>query len=373
VTLDTHDDDRSLLSVRVQHRIHPALSLDIDLQLATEIGVLFGASGSGKTTLLRLIAGLTSPEHGRIALGDVVLFDSNARLNIPLRSRGIGMIFQHDLLFPHRGVRENIGFGLDRWSRRCADDRIKEVAELCGVSHLLDRRPETLSGGERQRIGLARSLAPRPRILLCDEPVSALDLPGRNALIDRLKSIQRSERIPILYVTHSPAEAIMLGDRLFLIENGRISQQGNPIEILSRSTSPDAVRWDEVRNTFPAIVRPHSAEDEAGFIEIIGGPILHVPRLNLPPGRPVIVDIRASDIILSSGPVAGLSARNVHAGVVDQILTHGSDAEVIVRTGEVRWIVSVVASTVGHLGIEPGASVFLILKARSCKVEERRD
>ena len=112
-----------------------------------------------------------------------------------------------------------------------------EVAALCGVEHLLDRHTETLSGGERQRVGLARALAPRPRLLLCDEPVSALDLANRHALLERIRAVQRAERIPMLYVTHSPAEAIALGSRLFLLDGGRIVAEGPPLEVLSTARS----------------------------------------------------------------------------------------------------------------------------------------
>ena len=143
------------------------------------------------------------------------------------------MIFQDDCLFPHLNVAANIRFGLKGWPREQADARLAEVAALCGVEHLLERRPETLSGGERQRVGLARALAPRPRLLLCDEPVSALDLANRHALLDGLRAVQRAEGIPMLYVTHSPAEAIALGSRLFLLEEGRIVAEGPPLDVLS--------------------------------------------------------------------------------------------------------------------------------------------
>ena len=111
------------------------------------------------------------------------------------------------------------------------------MAALCGVEHLLERRPETLSGGERQRVGLARALAPRPRLLLCDEPVSALDLANRHALLERIRAVQRAEEIPMLYVTHSPAEAIALGSRLFLLEEGRIVAEGPPLDVLGAARS----------------------------------------------------------------------------------------------------------------------------------------
>ena len=208
----------SILDVRLIRRIHAGLTVDVSLRLGTEIGVLFGPSGSGKTSILRLITGLSRPDQGYVRLGDTTLFDATRGIDEPLRLRRIGMIFQDDLLFPHLNVAENIRFGLRRKSRAERQSRLAEMATLCGVEHLLDRWPSTLSGGERQRVGLARTLAPRPRILLCDEPVSALDLPNRQTLIERLRTVQSSEGIPVLYVTHSPAEAVTVGTRLFLLE-----------------------------------------------------------------------------------------------------------------------------------------------------------
>ena len=211
-------EPNSILDVRLIRRIHAGLTVDVTLRLGTEIGVLFGPSGSGKTSILRLITGLSRPDQGYVRLGETMLFDATRGIDEPLRLRRIGMIFQDDLLFPHLNVADNIRFGLREKNRAQRQSRLAEIALLCGVEHLLDRRPSTLSGGERQRVGLARTLAPRPRILLCDEPVSALDLPNRQTLIERLRAVQHSEGIPVLYVTHSPAEAVTVGTRLFLLD-----------------------------------------------------------------------------------------------------------------------------------------------------------
>lgn len=356
------------LTVRLHRRIHANLSLEVAFDLGGEVGVVFGKSGAGKTTLLRLIAGLVLPDAGRVVLDRRILFDSTGRIDLALRNRQIGMIFQDDLLFPHLRARDNIGFGLKRWPKDRAADRIDEVAHLCGVEHLLDRRPETLSGGERQRVGLARSLAPRPRLLLCDEPVSALDVTSRNALIDRLKAVQRSQKIPVLYVTHSPAEAVTLGDTLFLLDRGRIVEQGAPLEILSRRRDVELNHLEELRNVFPATVTGHASNNAATFLGIPGGPVLQVSALDLPPGTETTVSIRASDVIVASGPGTGLSARNVIAGVVERVVPHGADAEVIVRTENVAWMASVVISAVDQLGLAPGSAVYLVIKARSCRV-----
>jgi molybdate transport system ATP-binding protein len=360
--------ESALLEVRLVRQIHDGLKLDISMWLGNQVGVLFGASGAGKTSILRMITGLDRPDAGYLRIGDRALFDSAKGLSEPLRLRQIGMIFQDDLLFPHLRVRDNIGFGLSGQARAQRKARVREVAVLCGVEDLLDRLPQTLSGGERQRVGLARSLAPRPQLLLCDEPVSALDLPNRQTLIERLRVVQRSEGIPVLYVTHSPAEAILLGARMFLLEEGRIKAEGPPLDVLSRLAAAPLLHLEGVRNSFPAHVEDHAPEHGITRLRLAGGPVLTVPSLEQPAGALVAVDVRADDILLATAPISGLSAQNLIEGTVDRVVVRGSEAEVVVRTGEVAWIVSIVAPAVAQLGLAAGMSIRMIIKARSCNV-----
>lgn len=361
------DREPPVLDVRVERQIHPALRLDVALALGSECGIVFGPSGAGKTTLLRLIAGLDRPDAGHVRLAGEPLADVARRLHRPLRHRRIGMIFQDDLLFPHLDVAANIRFGLRGRPRVEAAARLAEVADLCGVGHLLGRRPETLSGGERQRVGLARSLAPRPRLLLCDEPVSALDLESRFTLLERLRAVQRAEAIPILYVTHAPAEAVALGTRLFLLRAGRIVAEGPPLDVLA-AADPRPGMLEGLRNVFAAGVLDHAPGDGSTRLRLDGGPDLIVPYTNCPPGSPVSVAIRADDVLLARGPVADLSARNRIRGTIRRLVRHGTEVEVLVGTGALTWVVSLVAPAVGALALEPGVEVELIVKARSCRL-----
>lgn len=362
------------LDVRAVRRIHGGLALDVALRLGAECGVVFGPSGAGKTSLLRLIAGLDRPDSGHVRLDGRPLFDADRRIDRPLRDRRVGMIFQDDLLFPHLAARGNIAFGLAGRPRGEAEARLAEVAGLCGVLHLLDRPPATLSGGERQRVGLARALAPRPHLLLCDEPVSALDLDARFALIERLRAVQRAEAIPVLYVTHSPAEAVALGARLFLLEGGRIVAEGDPLETLARRRPGPA---EGLRNVVAGRVAGH---DPAGGETLIrlgeageDGPMLVIPSVDRPIGSALAVAVRSDDILLARGPLAGLSARNRIEGVVERVVARGPEAEAVVRTGPVRWIVGVVASAVAALELQPGTRVQVVIKARSCHPLEGAD
>jgi molybdate transport system ATP-binding protein len=243
------------------------------------------------------------------------------------------------------------------------------VAALCGVEHLLGRRPETLSGGERQRVGLARALAPRPRLLLCDEPVSAIDLDRRFDLLDRLRAVQREESIPILYVTHSPAEALEIAGRVFLMDAGAIQDEGPPLEMLT-STKGDALAHHKgFRNRFVGHVIEDADSERVTRVKLQDGPVLVVPRHDAGPNARVCVTIRAEDILLANGPVAGLSAQNLIPGVIDRVALHGPDAEVLVRVDGTRWIVSVVQRAVEQLDLKAGRTVYLILKSRSCELE----
>jgi molybdate transport system ATP-binding protein len=349
------------------------LRIDVSFKLASAIGVLFGASGAGKTTLLRLIAGLSKPDQGHIVLDGETLFDASRKRNQPMRRRRIGMIFQEDLLFPHLKVIDNVRFGLKGWAGADAKPRVSEVASVCGIEHLLDRWPATLSGGESQRVGLARALAPRPRLLLCDEPVSALDLANRVVMLERLRDVQRAESIPILYVTHSPSEAVSLGTELFLLDQGKITARGLPLDILDRMLGgrQGVPAASELRNVFAGIVESHEPAEAATRVQLADGPELIVPYLERPIGSQVYVSVRGDDILLARQPVVGLSARNQITGVVERIVPHGTQAEVIVRTGGLCWMVSLVAPAVAQLELVSGSSVWIIVKARSCHVFDR--
>ena len=315
-----------------------------------------------------MIAGLERPDSGLVRLADSVLFDSSKGIRAPLRSRRIGLIFQDDLLFPHLSIEGNVRFGLHRLPRRAAEARLVEVAGLCGIGPLLARRPETLSGGERQRVGLARAIAPRPRLLLCDEPVSALDLGSRHALIDRLKAVRKAEGIPMLYVTHAVDEAIALGDRLFLLDGGKIAAEGPPLDVLAARSNGASAHWPSLRNVFAAVIEAHDAWGNSSTVRLVDGPILVVPRLVWPVGERVSLAIRSDEIVLARGPIGAVSARNLIEGRVERVVRHGDDAEILVRTGDVVWVAGVVVATVNSLGLSEGAEVRMIVKARSCQV-----
>jgi molybdate transport system ATP-binding protein len=193
------------------------------------VTVLFGPSGAGKTTLLRALAGLERPDAGRIAFGEETWFDAARGIDLPPQARKVGLLFQEYALFPHLSVAGNVGFGLAGRPREERRARIEELAASFGIADLLARRPAELSGGQRQRVALARALAPCPRLLLLDEPLSALDSPTREALREELRSLLDRSGVPAVVVTHDRAEALALGHRLAVLVDGVIRQVG-PVE-----------------------------------------------------------------------------------------------------------------------------------------------
>lgn len=183
-----------------------------------EIRALLGASGSGKSTVLRAIAGLERPTAGRIVV------DGDDVTSLPTHQRGVGMVFQRGELFPHRSVAKNIAFGLEiaKWDSQAKTERVAELLDLVGLSGFEDRPIDTLSGGQAQRVSLARSLAPRPRVLLLDEPLSALDRTLRERLTREIRRILKAEQTTAIYVTHDREEAGVVADSVMVIDDGEL-------------------------------------------------------------------------------------------------------------------------------------------------------
>jgi molybdate transport system ATP-binding protein len=215
------------LSLRLEQ-----FALEINADLHNARTGIFGPSGSGKTSLLEVIAGLRKPETARICVDDQ-LFDDIARgYSLPVRLRKIGYVPQDDSLFPHLSVRQNLLYGIDGQSKR---DRFSfdHVTSFLQITPLLDRAVPSLSRGENQRIVIARALLSAPRLLLLDEPLTALDARLKETILQQLRSLHDEFRIPILYVTHDPAEAIEICQEVLILESGRLISRGNPLELLS--------------------------------------------------------------------------------------------------------------------------------------------
>jgi len=222
------------LAVRIRLRLSGSFTLDVDFTTAPGVTIVFGESGSGKTTLLRSIAGLTRPEHGRVTIGDRVLYDSTTATSVDPSLRRVGFVFQDLALFPHLTAAHNIAYGLGTVDRDEQRRRIAAIAASFDIADVLGRRPRQISGGERQRVGLARTLVTNPDVLLLDEPLSALDRKTQSRIMADLQRWNAEHQIPILYVTHSTREAFALGDRVLVLDEGAIVADGTPDQVIGQ-------------------------------------------------------------------------------------------------------------------------------------------
>ncbi|MFA5861656.1 MAG: ABC transporter ATP-binding protein [Candidatus Thermoplasmatota archaeon] len=241
-----------------------------DVSLAFPDGsltVLLGPSGSGKSTMLRLLAGLEPPDGGHILLG------GNDITDLPAEARGIGLVFQDGALFPHLNVAENVAFGLrvkgaDRASR---DERVREMLSLVGIEGLRERRIERLSGGERQRVALARALAPRPAVLLFDEPLASLDRNLREELRRAIRRLHDELRLTSVFVTHDREEALALADRLVLLQDGAVVEEGTPRDVFRSPKTDFAAQFLGSANVLDGKLVPF---DHIGLVKNAAGPWL---------------------------------------------------------------------------------------------------
>jgi molybdate transport system ATP-binding protein len=359
----------------------PAFSLDVALEAPPGIIILFGASGAGKTTLLDCLAGLAIPNEGRIVLDGAVLFDSAAGINLAPQRRHIAYVFQTLALFPHLTVEENVSYGLTHLASAERRKHTLEILESFRVVHLLQRKPAEISGGERQRVALARSLVTSPRLLLLDEPLTALDAAVKSAIIADLRDWNAARRIPILYVTHSREEVFALGERVLILESGRIVAQGTPQEVLEAPRREPIAQLAGFENFFDAqIIELHEAQGtmlarlDARLPARAGLPVgsrgaadLEIPLGHACAGDRVRLAIRAGDILLATEPPRGLSARNILPGKILALETQGALVCVTVDCGA-RFTAHLTPGACRALSLAPGRPVWLIVKTHSCHV-----
>lgn len=330
------------------------------------VTVLFGPSGSGKTTVLRALAGLDRPDEGSIRFGEERWFDATRALHVSPQARGVGLLFQEYALFPHLSVRANVAYGLHRLPRAEREARVAELAQRFAVGDLLARRPAELSGGQRQRVALARALAPRPRLLLLDEPLSALDAPTREALRGELRHLLEQAGVPAIVVTHDRVEALALGDRLAVLSDGRIRQVGPVHEVFSSPVDVEVARVVGTENVFPARV----VRRDGGLIVVRAG---ETDLVAVDPGGvedELYACVRAEEVILE--PLEGhvSSAQNRLPGAVASRRDEGPLVRITVDCG-VKLVALVTRASAERLRLLPGQPVAAAVKAPSVRVVPR--
>lgn len=293
-----------MLRVDIEKRLgdfhlHPAFAAE------DELVVLLGPSGSGKSLTLRAIAGLLRPDRGRIELPDGAVFDAEAGIDLPPQGRQVGYVVQDLALFPHLTVAENIGFALHRWPREQQRQRVAEMVTLLGLHGLEQRLPRLISGGQQQRVALGRALAARPRVLLLDEPFTALDAPVRNALRREVANLRRQLGLAALFVTHDLQEAFALADRIAIYDAGEVLQCGPRGEVFRHPASIRVAELLDARNIF------------AGRVVLVTEEYVEVET-------PWFRGRARNDGNLAVGAAAALSVRPEHVIVLRRDRPHGN-------------------------------------------------
>jgi molybdate transport system ATP-binding protein len=319
-------------------------ALDVDLRLPAEGVGIVGASGSGKTTLLRCIAGLERPEL------------------LPVHRRAIGYVFQEASLFPHLSTRDNLRFGFERVPAHARKVTFDSAVALLGIGPLLSRRTHNLSGGERQRVAIARALLTSPSLLLLDEPVASLDLASRAQILDYLEAVQRELAVPLLYVSHVPAEVARIADHAALLEHGKALASGALNDVFTNPALPLSRREDAAA-VLEAQVERHDDAHHLTHLRVAGGS-LSVSRRALPTGARTKVQIHARDVSLSLVAPTHSSIVNVLSVRVRAIHPEADPAHRLIEldlAGQ-TMLARITGWSVEQLGIRPEVQAFAQIK-----------
>ena len=324
-----------------------------------------GPSGSGKTTVLRCIAGLERPRAGTITWNGETWFDAARGIELPPHRRAIGYVTQQAHLFPHLSVRDNLDYGARRAGARPGAVQARELVADLGITPLLDRRVGGLSGGERQRVAIGRALLARPRLLLLDEPVSALHEAGTAEVLATLESVLAALPIPCLYVSHDLREASRLADRMIWLESGRIVAEGPAGDVMSDPRLPFA-QAEDAGSVVPG--RVESVDDDGGLAQVTfdGGELWIAATADTSPGCRVRVGIRARDVSLALRRPDAISVLNVLEGqVVDIADARDSRSQALVRVkaGGCLLLSRITRRSVAELGLAPGLPVWALVKS----------
>lgn len=354
------------LSVALRHRF-AGFALDLAFEAPPGVTALFGRSGSGKTTVVNAVAGLLRPQEGRITLGGAVLCDTGAGVFLPPHRRRIGYVFQDARLFPHLTVRQNLLYGRFFAPKGEGPD-LAAITDLLGLGTLLNRRPGTLSGGEKSRVALGRAILSRPRMLLMDEPLAALDEARKAEILPYLERLRDHLGLPILYVSHSAAEVARLATTVVLVEAGRVTATGPVDQIFADTATAPALG---LREAGAVIVARVAAQEEDGLtrLETPAGP-LFLPRVAAATGSEVRLRILAQDVMLALDRPTGISALNLLPVQVREIrMGEGPGALVRLEAGGSAMLARVTRRSVTALGLRPGLAVWAVLKAVSVAQE----
>lgn len=343
------------LSMTVQ-KVLDNFTLSTDFNISGERIGIFGVSGSGKSTLVSMLAGLVTPDSGEITLDGDTLFSSASRINLPPERRRIAMVFQQHSLFPHLSVRKNLLYGYQRTPALFRTIEMAALVDVLKLDSLLDRGVTNLSGGEKQRVALGRAVLANPRLLLMDEPLSALDDSLRFQIIPYLRSVSEQFNIPYLFISHSLLEMRLMTDQVLSMADGRITGIGTPEELALQRLGASQIGYIN-------LLELHNMQERDGMCAYRwpgGELLLSAGNREVPAG---LFELSSKDIILFKKHPEAISARNLLQCTVRSLFTSGAKIGVELQCGEGRLVAEIVPDAARELAIEPGCTLFAACKA----------
>lgn len=359
------------IEVDIGHQL-PGLQLEVRFAAGPGITVLFGASGAGKTSVIDILAGLRRPERGRITVNNEILLDTALGIDLPVHRRRVGYVFQDGRLFPHLTVAENLDYArrFNRLHAAWADrDRI---IELLGIGGLLARRPAGLSGGEKQRIAIGRALLASPRLLLMDEPLSALDAARKAEILPYIECVRDQLATPVVYVSHAIDEVARLADTIVVLKDGQVAAAGPAVEVMGEVETMASGGLAEPSALLTARVAAGGHHDGLIRLDHAAGE-LWLPGLDLPAGTGVRLRVRARDVALATGDLGRLSIRNrLKARVRSFNDTPGAAVDVVLVAGDQTLFARVTRDAISELALTPGSEVTALIKTSVVERHELR-
>ncbi|SUT97954.1 molybdate transporter ATP-binding protein [Actinobacillus lignieresii] len=344
------------------HQTLGQLKLAVKLDIPNKgVTAIFGRSGAGKSSLINLIAGLSTPQKGYIRLNQQTLFDSEQRINLAPEKRKIGYVFQEHRLFPHYTVEKNLKYGY----KRSDSAHFLQIVQLLGIEHLLTRFPASLSGGEKQRVAIGRALLSEPQLLLMDEPLSALDLPRKQELMNYLSKLAAQIEIPILYVSHSLDEIIRLADNLILLEQGKVTLFDSVANVWHH---PAFTAWQPDSQKVSLLELPISShQSNYKMISLALGSqkiwINETPHYHI--GDKLRLTIASKDVSISLKEPNPSSIRNILTGKITEIIPHSDRMDIAVLVdSHIIWA-SISLWSFDELALKNGQNVYLQIKSVS--------
>jgi len=341
-----------------------AFTIDARFECAGGITALFGKSGAGKTGIVQMLAGLVTPDSGRIAIDDELIYDSAMRIDVAPDKRRMGYVFQDARLFPHMSVRRNLEYGARRVPKSgSAAPDFDSVIDVLGIGDLLDRQSRDLSGGERQRVAIGRALLSAPRLLLMDEPLAALDAERKWEILPFIERIRRDFGTPIVYVSHAVDEVLELADTMVLLANGQVSAVGPVEDVMNRLDLVRTAGDGDAGTVIP--VRVEHCDDAFGIATLsFAGGVFQVAAPDLRTGDRLRIRVRARDVSLAIKRPIDVSVLNIFEGTVSSVSNTGKpQADVSVDVGGAIIWSQITRKSLNDLRIQPGSKVFTMVKA----------